>query len=214
MDRRLLLAATTDHLRDSLIGAVLKRRIATTVCYDETQQQPTLPAETSSGLDYIAWRPASLLATRNVLAESEAFSHAIILCGPQRTDVPLHLMQTVSISRSIDAAIKSLLILVREVIGEFLRHGDGDLTILWYDGGAEVLAPFDAAVAGTVRSLCESLFVFYEREPIQIRGLHVSESEDSGVVDWIVQTIFDRGAKSDRRWSKRGGRGGILAFHR
>lgn len=214
MDRRLLLAATTDHLRDSLVSAVLGRRIATTVCYDEAQQQPTLPAESSSGLDYILWRPASLLATRKVLAESEAFSHAIILCGPQRTDVPLHLMQTVAINRSIDASIKSLLILVREVIGEFLRQGGGDLSILWYDGGAEVLAPFDAAVAGAVRSLCESLFVFYEREPINIRGLHVSESEDTGVVDWVVQTIFDRGAKSDRRWSKRGGRGGVLAFGR
>ncbi|MEW5817869.1 MAG: hypothetical protein AB1798_21055, partial [Spirochaetota bacterium] len=76
--------------------------------------------------------------------------------------------------------------------------------------GAEILSPLDAAIYGGFRELVQSLFTFYQDEPITIIGFEAKTSTPEDFADFIVKTIREKSGQTRSRWFRFTGRQGFL----
>ncbi len=218
MQEPVLITGKQSAFKDDLVQEVLNRRQQVFATTDPDEVTPEVPDSVGSGLVYIPWTRRSLLSARSMLLsadrDSQGFSRAVLVCAPEGINTPLHQTESALIEQSVDGALKGYLFVLKEILAYFLRRGEGDLTVIWYDGGAEVLPPFDAAIAASMQGLFRSLLAFYEEEPVVLRGLQASESDSRAVAHWVSEQIFDRGDKSAGRWQKYGQRSGLIPFKR
>lgn len=216
MQEPLLITGKQSAFKDDLVQEVLNRHLQVFATYDAEDEMPEVPDSVGSGLCYVPWTRRSLLSARSMLLsvdrDSQEFSRAIVVCAPEGINTPLHQTESSLIERSVDAALKGYLFVMKELLAYFVRRGNGDLTVIWYDGGAEVLPPFDAALASAMQGLVRSLVAFYEDEAVVIRGLHASDSDSRAVARWTAELVLDRTEKSAGRWQKYGQRTGLLPF--
>lgn len=218
MQEPVLITGKQSAFKDDLVQEVLNRQFQVFATSDAEDELPEVPDSVGSGLCYVPWSRRSLLSARSVLLsvdrDSQGFSRAILVCAPEGINTPLHQTESALIEQSVDAALKGYLFVLKELLAYFIRRGEGDLTVIWYDGGAEVLPPFDAALASMVQGLVRSLLTFHEEEPVEIRGLFASESDSRAVARWVAEQIFDKAGKSAGRTQKYGQRSGLLPFKR
>lgn len=218
MQEPVLITGKQSAFKDDLVQEALNRHLQVFATSDAEDELPEVPDSVGSGLCYVPWSRRSLLSARSMLLsvdrDSQGFSRAILVCAPEGVNTPLHQTESALIEQTVDAALKGYLFVLKELLAYFVRRGEGDLTVVWYDGGADVLPPFDAALASAMQGLVRSLLTFYEEEPVVLRGLHGSESDARAVARWVVEQILDRPGKSGGRWQKYGQRSGILPFKR
>jgi hypothetical protein len=74
-----------------------------------------------------------------------------------------------------------------------------------------VLTPLDAAAAGSFRSLSESVFTYYENEPITVNGFESQSSKYAEFARYVISTNRDRGSRTHGKWYRHSERGGILS---
>ena len=218
MQEPILITGKQSPFTDDLVQALLNRHLQIFATSDAEDDLPEVPDSVGSGLCYVPWSRRSLLSARSMLLsvdrDTNGFSRAIVVCSPEGINTPLHQTESALLERTVDAALKGYLFVLKEIIAYFVRYGYGDLTVIWYDGGAEVLPPFDAALAGSIQGLIRSLFTFCEDDPVLIRGLQASDSDSRSVVLWAVEQIFDKADKSAGRWQKYGQRSTFLPFRK
>lgn len=218
MQEPILITGKQSAFKDDLVQAFLNRQRQVFATSDAEDDLPEVPDSVGSGLCYIPWSRRSLLSARSMLLavdrEGDGVSQAVVVCAPEGINTPLHQTESALIERSVDAALKGYLFALKEILGYLVRRGGGDCTVIWYDGGVDVLPPFDAALAGAMQGLVRSLFAFYEEEPVVLRGLQASSSDRRAVVQWTMEQMLDRKDKSAGRWQKFGQRTGFLPFRR
>ncbi len=213
MQEAILITGKYSAISDDLIQESLNRGKRVFASYAD--EKPEVPDSIGEQLTYLTWSRRSLLSARSLVLSADhnsgGFAKAIVVCSPEGIHAPLHETQSALIEERIDLSMKGYLFLIKELSAYLLRSGGGDLTILWYDGGAEILAPLDAAIGGAMRELARSLLAFYENEPVRIRGLEASEADTRAVAKWAIDMSLDRSERSSGRWQKYG-RSGILPF--
>lgn len=215
MEETILITGKYSAISDDLIQESLNRGARVFATHDGVEERPEVPDTIGDALTYVDWSRRSLLSARSMLLtvdrESSGFRRAVVVCAPEGVHSPLHETQSALIEERIDLSLKGYLFVIKELSAYFLRNGGGELSILWYDGGAEILAPLDAAIVGAIRELARSLFAFYEGEPLRIRGFEASDAELRAVARWVLDSSFDKSDKNVGRWMKYG-RSGILPF--
>lgn len=217
MQPAVLITGRQSTFTDDLIQESLNRGHTVIATRDPDQEEPTVPESVGDRLRYVPWTRRSILSARSVLLDVTAEAlpeRAIVVCGPEGVRTPLHEMQAAAIEAGIDATLKGYLFMIKELLAAYMRAGGGDLTVVWFDGGAEVMPAFDAVLAGAIESLGRSLVAFYENEPVTIRGLVASESETRAVASWVLEQIDERGSKSAGKWTRYGQKMGLLQFRR
>ncbi len=235
MERSVLITGKQSAFTDDLVQEVLQQASRVYASFDESDTPPEVPDTFGESLRYLPWNRRSLVSSRSLMlavaAEVENgregagketppegasgnLSHAIVVCTPEGLNASLHDTPAVTIEETIDAAVKGYLFVVREIAATFMRSGRGDLTVLWYDPGVDVLPPLDGTLAGAVDGLVRSLVAFYENEAVTIRGLSASDGDGRSVARWVVEQIFERGEKSAGRRQRYGQKMGILPFRR
>ena len=237
MEHSVLITGKQSAFTDDLVQELLKRLDRVYASFDESDTAPEVPDSFGDSLRYIPWTRRSLISSRSLLlavaGEIEAadagegggaraggevaaggLSRAVVVCAPEGINAALHDTEAATIEERIDVAVKGYLFVIRELAALFIRRGGGDLTILWYDPGVEVLPPVDAAIAGAVEGLTRSMLAFYENEDVSIRGLSASHTDGPAVALWALEQILDRTAKSVGRFQRYGQRMSLLPFRR
>ncbi|MFW5827224.1 MAG: hypothetical protein ACOCU4_03985 [Alkalispirochaeta sp.] len=218
MNGAVLITGKQSGFTDDLVQEALNRKLHLLATHDPTDTAPEVPDTFGDMLSYTPWTRRSLLSARSVILaverEQNGLRHAIVVCSPEGINQPLHETESAVIEERIDAAVKGYLFIIKEVIAQLLRNGGGECTLVWYDGGSEVMPPVDAAIAGAVHGLMRSLIAFYEDEPVVMRGFQASDGERRAVARWVLEQTFDRGEKSAGRLQRYGQKMGILPFRR
>lgn len=216
MEAPILITGKYSALSDDLIQESLNRGFQVFGTYDSDAETPEVPESIADSLTYVTWSRRSLISARSMILSvdraSGGFDRALIVCAPEGVHSPLHETESVLIEERIDLSLKGYLFAIKEISAYFLRRGGGELSIIWYDGGAEILAPLDAGIAGAIRSIVQSLLAFYENEPLTIRGFEASEGESREVAKWMLDSVLDRAGKSAGRWMRYGRSIGLLPF--
>ncbi len=216
MHKPVLITGKQTTFREDLVQEFLNRSIPVYLTVEDRESD--VPQELDSRITPCTWARRSVLSTRSLLLkverEVEGFDRAVVLCGPEGINSPVHQTESAVIEERIDFSIKGYLFVIREILSSFMRRGGGDLTVIWFDGGSEVLPPFDASLSGAVQSLVRSLLVYYESEPVTIRGLQAAGGEPREVAHWALEMIVDRADRSAGRWQKHGQRSGLLPFRK
>lgn len=202
--------------REDLVQEYLNRSIPVFLTVDP--ERPDDSAELDSRITSCPWAPRSVLSGRSMIVaaerQAEGFESAVVVCGPEGINTAVHATESAVIEERLDASLKGYYFVIREILASFLRRRTGDLTVLWFDGGTEVLPPFDACLSGAVHALVDSLMVYYDAEPVTIRGLNAAGGESREVARWAMEMIVDRRERSAGRWQRFGQRGGILPFRK
>jgi hypothetical protein len=218
MHGAILITGKQSGFTDDLVQEALGRSHRVIATHDPTDVAPEVPDTFGDSLTYAPWSRRSLISARSVMLAVESdgapLEHAFVVCSPEGVNDPLHATESVVIEQTIDAAIKGYLFMIKEITASLVRRGGGALTIVWYDGGSELVPPLEAAIAGAVQQLTHSLLAFYENESVVMRGLHASESDSRAVARWVLEQSLDRGEKSAGRWQRYGQKMGILPFKR
>ena len=218
MDGAILITGKQSSFTDDLVQESLGRRLRVFATHDAGDTAPEVPDSFGDTLRYIPWTRRSVISARsmllNVERESDGVERAVVVCAPEGVNKPLHQTESAVIDESIDVSLKGYLFVIKEIIAYFARLGGGDLTVVWYDGGSEIVPPLDASLAGAVQSLTRSLLAFYENESVTIRGLQASDSDGRAVARWVLDHAIDRADKSAGRWQKYGQKMGLLPFKR
>lgn len=219
MDGAILITGKESSFFDDMVQEALNRSGPTVVATrDPGGPLPVIPDTIGDSLRYVPWARRSLLSARSALLEADrlagSIAHGFVLCSPEGVNSSLHQTESALIEERVDAAVKGYLFIIKELIAYMIRRGGGDVTIIQYDGGAEVMPPLDAAVIGAVQHLTKSLFAFYESEPVVIRGLQASESDGRLAANWVLEQSLEKASKSAWRWQKYGQRSGIFSFRK
>lgn len=218
MNGVVLITGKQSGFTDDLVQEALNRKRRVFATHDADDTPPEVPDTTGDNLTYVPWSRRSLLSARSALLTvsreaDEAIDHVICVCSPEGVTRTLHEIESAEIEVLVDNAVKGYLFIVKEAIAALLRQGAGSCSLVWYDGGADLMPPLDAAVAGAMQALMQSLLLFYQNEPIGIRGFLASDSDSRGVAQWVVEHALDRTQKSDGRMLKYGQKG-FLPFRR
>jgi hypothetical protein len=218
MEQAVLITGKQSSFTDDLIQETLRRTGRVFASYDENDTAPEVPDTFGDSLRYIPWTRRSLISARTMMlsieAEGEIPQRAVGVCAPEGINTSLHETSAAIVEEKVDAAVKGYIFVLREIAAAYIRRGAGDLTILWYDPGMEILPPVDAAIAGAVQGLAQSMIAFYENEPFTLRGLYASDADGRGVAQWALEQIIDRSEKSAGRWQKYGQKMSLLPFRR
>lgn len=218
MNTPLLVTGKQGEFSADLVQEALNRSYLVLATHDSETGAPEVPDGIGDQLSYIPWSRRSLLSARSVVLkldeQEDGVGHAIVVCSPEGINTPLHKTESALLEERIDATYKGYLFLLKELLSYFIRRGAGDLTLVLYDGGAEVMPPFDATFMAAMEGLAQSLFLFYESEPVVIRALRASDSETRSVAQWVLDSVFERGNKTAGRLSKYGQRGSLFPFRK
>ena len=218
MNTPLLVTGKQGEFSADLVQEALNRSFRVLATHDSDSGSPEVPDGIGEQLSYTPWNRRSLLSARSVVLEMGGFDdvvqHALVVCSPEGINTPFHKTESALLEERIDSAYKGYLFLLKELISYFSRIGAGELTVIIYDGGAEVMPPFDATLMAAMQGLVKSLFLFYESEPVEIRALQASDSDSRGVAQWVLESVFDRGAKTVGRLTKYGQRGSLFPFRK
>ena len=221
MNGAVLITGKQSGFTDDLVQEALNRKLRVLATHDPQDTPPEVPDTFGDNLSYTPWNRRSLLSARSVLlavdqdaAEHAPMDHAFVVCSPEGINQPLHQTESALIEERVDAALKGYLFIIKEVIAQLQRAGGGNCSIVWYDGGSEVMPPLDATIAGAAQGLMRSLLAFYQDEPVVIRGFQASDSDSRAVARWVLEQALDRGEKSAGRLQKYGQKMGILPFRR
>ena len=136
---------------------------------------------------------------------------AVLLNTAEGENRPLHELPAAAIEEPVDNAVKGSFFILRELLNHFWERKAGLLSLVSYSYGSEVLTPVDAAAAGSFRSLSESIFTYYENEPITVNGFESQSSKYTDFARFVISTNRDRGPKSHGKWFRHSERGGILS---
>lgn len=215
MEETILITGKYSAISDDLVQDSLNRGARVFATHDGAEEKPEVPDTIGDALSYVVWSRRSLLSARSMILtvdrESQGFRRVVVVCSPEGVHSPLHETPSALIEERIDLSLKGYLFVIKEISAYLLKNGGGELSILWYDGGADILAPLDAAIVGALRELTRSLFAFYEGESLVIRGFEASDGESRAVAHWVLDSTFEGSPKTAGRWAKYG-RTGLLPF--
>lgn len=225
MEQSVLITGKQSPFTDDLVQEALRRVGRVFASFDDTDEAPEVPDTFGESLRYIPWKRRSMISSRSLMLALEqngadatsgggAPTRAIVVCAPEGVNTSLHDTESSTIESTIDAAIKGYLFVIRELAATFIRRGSGDLTIVWYDPGVEILPPVDAAIAGAVDELVRSMLTYYDGEAFSVRGLYASDADGRNVAQWVMEQIVDKGDKSAGRRQRFGQKMGLLPFRR
>lgn len=219
MEPGVLIAGKPSPFLNELIEEALKRSYFV-IASRETgvDEESSLDSLEGERLVYLPWQRRSLISARGLLLraeqEREGLDSILVVASPEGVHSPLHQTESVQIEERIDESLKGYLFLVKESLAYLIRRGEGRFTFVLYDGGAEIMAPLDAAIRSALTGLMESLFEFYASEPIELSALHAGSAETGEMAQWILDTMKGPHAKREGRWVRYGRRTGLFGMRK
>jgi NADP-dependent 3-hydroxy acid dehydrogenase YdfG len=136
-----------------------------------------------------------------------------IIFSPQGGNNTLHDMDTGEIERTVDTMLKGCIYLSREIIKYFMKKRTGNIGMVLYEKGLEILPPLQAALSGAFRSLTDSLFQYYLNEPLKVCGFYSDSTSENNFADFIIKIMEDKDRRKGR-WYNFSGKGGLFSFGR
>jgi NAD(P)-dependent dehydrogenase (short-subunit alcohol dehydrogenase family) len=195
MAGRVLITGKTTKLGTLLVDTYLSRgwEVVATVRQDEGPQEES---EIDANLLITTWNRRSPLAAKNVLLSGinrfGDINEAVVIFPMDGENRPLHELPSAAIEASIDGQIKSQLFMIKEVLSWFQRKKRGQLSLVRYDEGADILPPLDAICSGTFHSLSRSLFTFYQNEELRINSFESDTSDTKAFVSFIMKNLDEK----------------------
>lgn len=227
MNQRLFITGTSPELVSELIRLYAGKGATVTVALntgDESQRIREVPAQADSQnqnneiskneIFKVAWNRRSPLSGQNIVYEAVKFmgeiDRAIIIYSPGRDNRAFHECSSGYIEESVDLGIKGYLFLLKELIGYFQKKESGSLSLVIDDEGTDILSPVDACISGSFKSLAQSLFMFYQNEPIFINGFRSSSANIPDYAQFIFRTLEEKQARTKGEWHKFSDRSGFF----
>ncbi|GEM_PF-1308621 len=222
MENGVLIAGKTTPFLADLIQEGLKRSYSVIASRDPANADSAAPGEPGEEpgehLLYLPWKRRSLISARSLLLQAglacEGTPGIIVAASPEGVHSPFHQTGSALIEERIDESLKGYLFLLKESLAYLLQNGGGMLTFVLFDGGAEVMAPVDAAIRGALTGLVQSLFEFYEAEPVDIRALHATDADSQAMAGWVFDSVSDRSSRLGGRWVRYGQRSGLFGIRK
>lgn len=231
MKKTVLLAGKSSELLEELAREYLKAGyyVAASLGADRASLekytepgQPGESSETPSGeqsavnpvIAFELNRRSPLSARTFVLRTVTRFGgidEAVVLNTAEGENRPLHELPAAAIEEPVDKAVKGSFFILRELLNHFWERKAGLLSLVSCSYGSEVLTPLDAAAAGSFRGLSESVFTYYENEPITVNGFESQSSRYADFARFVISVNRDRGSKSHGKWFRYSERGGLLS---
>lgn len=212
MAKSVLITGKPARLASELIRATLSRGDRVTAA---TVADKPLEDDDQEHLRRVAWNRSSPLSARSVLLQAtnsfDTIDEAFVLYSPEGIYNPFHETSTAATAATIDEALKGTLFLVRELLAYFERVGQGALNVVIHDATGTFHGPVDACTRGAIESFANSLFTYYQNEPVVCRGF-LSESEQvKEFAAHILQVIEEKRVRSKGKWHRYSGRGRLFA---
>ena len=213
MNQRILIIGPASSLCSELITLYRQRGWVVAAALDPDED--TLPAgeegkhEDETGEKQIhrfSWNRRSPLSARSLILECKnvfgGIERAIVVHAPDRVNQAFHEVPAGYIESKVDSGIKGYLFLLKELVGFFQKQGSGSIALVMHDEGSEVLSPVDACVSGSFKALAQSLFMFYQNEPINLIGFRSSTTQVHDFAGFIFRNSEEKSVKSSSQWLK------------
>jgi len=215
MARTVLVADADSSTGKSLIHLLLDagQNVIATTAFREEATKP----EDIRNTPYLSihWNKRSPLSARNILLQGlnrfESIDEAIITLSPGKENQPFHEAKGADIEAKVDDSVKGTLFLLRELVNYFAQRKTGVVALAACTEGSDVLPPLEAFCFGSFRALGDSLFAFYQNEPVLFYGFECYGSGMDEFAEFILRTLRDRGRKNAGKWMKFQDRGGFLS---
>ena len=176
--------------------------------YPAGEESPQPGKEVEDNFIPVSWNRRSPLSGHGVLLEalnrSRRIDEAVVTFEPRNESRPLHEIPTADTDWYFDTYLKGSIFLIKELLAQFEKQRAGRLSIAVQTAETGMLAPFDACVAGGLRSFAGSLFSLYQNEPIVINGFESLSSDGEGFARFIYRARRDRSDSQHGKWHRFG----------
>jgi len=143
----------------------------------------------------------------------DTLEETVIVFSPDKGTGAYHEEGLSHIEERVDAGIRSVLFMTREVLTQLEQQGNGILSFVLFDGGSEPRPPLEGAALGAFSGFVQSLFDQYANEPVLIRGFHwrVDSEDRRGFARFVLRDHAERPERTRGRWVRFGRRGGLFS---
>jgi len=218
MEQTFLIAGNPSKLNIDIAQELLSLKHRALVTLEPENEGPAIPAGLEDTLHYVEWNRRSPISARFVILQALNkqidIDHAIILFTPRNERESVHELASAHVEEKLDFDAKGYLFLLKELINYFLRRGSGSITFVSQNTGPDVLPPLEALLQGSFYNLAESMFSFYENEPVTMRGIETKLSANRQIAEFLVQTIVENNPRSRSKWIKYTGKSNLFSFGR
>jgi NAD(P)-dependent dehydrogenase (short-subunit alcohol dehydrogenase family) len=167
-------------------------------------------------LHYVRWNSRSPLSTRSVVMEAVnaygGLDEAFLVYAPEGIYSPFHETSSATFEETVDRLVKSYLFMSKEVLSFFQRREGGSMNMVLHDATGEFAGPLDASLRGSFQSLADSLFVFYQNEPVVLRGFYSESDQNKEFARYIVSTVREKSARGGGKWHRYAARPRLFSF--
>ncbi|MFP4362682.1 MAG: hypothetical protein ACLFR1_02305 [Spirochaetia bacterium] len=154
----------------------------------------------------LPWRQNTPVGAKNLLLEGlnkfHSFDYAALIFQPSRKSSAFHELGPRDIEETIDKEVNAQLHIAREILRYFQRKKKGSLFFLFPDVHGNVFSPIHSATLGCMESLIDSLFTFYQKEPIFLSGIYFESSSSEEAAKFIADAIQNQTEKIRNKWIK------------
>lgn len=218
MEQTFLVAGNPSKLNIDIAHEILSQKHRVLLTTEPNTESPPIPAGLESGLHYVEWNRRSPISSRFVMLQADNkqldIDHAVILFNPSNDKTPVHELASASVEERLDFDMKGYLFLLKELVAYFLKRRKGSFTFVIQNTGPEVLPPMDALLQGSFYNLAESMFTYYQNEPLTFRGIETKLAANRQVAEFILQTVVEDQPRSRSKWIKYTGKTGLFSFGR
>jgi hypothetical protein len=218
MDKTILLTGKRNSLSLDILEEAVQMKYKILATVEPGISEGRFGEETEDRLNYMNWNSRSPLSARSVLLHGKnlygSIDEVIIVFSPDGESKAFHEISSANFENRLDSDIKGFLFLLKETIAHFQKQRGGVITVVEYGRGQSILSPLDSCIDGAFTRLIDSLFTFYQNEPLILRGFS-SRSEDSREFAKYILTAFSgRDEKSAGKWHKFSDKTGLFSFGR
>lgn len=151
----------------------------------------------------------SLLSARKALLNGlnvlEGLDAAIVVHEAVQDERPVHELSPVAIERYIDNRLKSLFLMLREILSLFVRQGSGILAMVNYVPQESALLPLCSAATAAFRATTDSLVTLYQNEHIFINGFECTDGTPERFSRFMLPLLSGKAGETSGKWYRCGG---------
>jgi len=216
MEKTFLITGTPTKLTADMAHECLAKHQNVLLTVEPGSETPPVPAGLGESLQYIEWNRRSPISARFVLLQALnrqiEIDHAIIVYHPRDERTVFHEANAAFFEERIDYDLKGFLFMVKELVAYFMRQKRGSLTFVIQNTGPEVPSPFDALGMESLHGLVTSLFSWYEREPITIRGVMTKSPQNRQIAEYVLEMLSEDSPRTRGKMHKYTGKLSLFNF--
>jgi len=215
MQKTFLITGSPSKLTVDIAHDCLSRKQNVLLTLEPGMEAPAIPSGLEQNLQYIEWNRRSPISSRFVLLQAMnkqiEIDHAVVVYSPFGERTVLHEANAAFFEEKIDQEIKSVLFMVKELLGYFMKAKKGALSFV-LQTGAEVVHPMDALVMEGLHGMVESMFAYYSQENIALRGFVAKNAQNRQIAEFVVQMLLDDLPKTRNKMHRYGSKLNLFGF--